>query len=102
MRICIYTDTINKIHREYNYDRERNDLEDSIYLGGRYEDNLSYIKAKKIIVYKWFKEYVLESYLSYINEDLSAQDAFERWLDEYTADETTELYRYLEEHNGLL
>lgn len=102
MTMCVYTDTINKDHKEYNYDREQNDIEESLYFGGRYEDNLSYIGAKKKVVFKWFEEYVLEGYLSYVNEDLSAQDAFERWLEEYTADETTDLYRYLEEHNGLL
>lgn len=84
--ICVYTDTLVGYPTHlYNKD-----------------DNLSYIKVKEDVLFDWFKKNILEDFRSEVDEGISDRGVMDEWLDEYTADETIDLYDYLVKHNGLL
>ena len=60
----------------------------------RMDSNMIAVEVDDEIVHKFFIEECLEDFRPDVDEGVSDDGLFEEWLDEYTCDDTEELYEY--------
>ncbi len=87
VEVCVYTDTLGVFSEE-----GLNQL----------GDNMIYIKVPKGKLYEYFIDTCLECFRDEVDEGISDYGVFEEWLDEYTCDDTIDLYKWMSEHNMIL
>ena len=63
------------------------------------DDNLMYLTVKTKILKQWFYKYIRE-YSPH--KELSAEKQFDKWLTEYTADDTDGLFQFAKQRGGVL
>ena len=78
MTVAIYTDSTRLFTDEFI---ERN-------------GNLCYVDISDFYLEKFFEDEILSSFRPDVDEGVSIKGLFEEWLDEYTADDTTELWEW--------
>ena len=80
MNVCIYADSTDIFSEEFcNI------------------DNLIEIEVENELLFEYFRQHCLEDFRSEddIKQGLSERAVYEEWLDEYTADDTDELWEFL-------
>ena len=68
---------------------------DTVFPGRDFDDNLTTITVKKDIFMKYFRERILPDFKG-DDETVSDEGLLQEWLDEYTADDTDDLYEFVE------